>query len=158
MAGFSVHCRKKYFGPHAVFTVSMEVYCPLCPNVSGSHIKGSTVPTLSNNYSDGTVYITLIIFLPVATSTLKIKNFVVQRNHPNSDSSVFFSFGAEPYISPSSSTVSTYEVLLYWTEEVSGRWGTVKVTRYSTRCPTGYFTTDGSSYSFSVLPCLSPAV
>jgi hypothetical protein len=85
-----------------------------------------------------------------ATSTLKIKNFSVRRDHPNSDGSVFFSFGAEPYISPSSSTVSTFEVIFYWTEEVFDRWGTVKVTRYSTRCPTVYFTTDGSSYSFSV--------
>ena len=92
----------------------------------------------------------LIFSLPVATSTLKIKNFSVQRNHPNSDGSVFFSFGAEPYISPSSTTVATYEVLLYWTEEVSGRWGTARDTRYATRCPAGYFITDGSSYSFSV--------
>jgi hypothetical protein len=85
-----------------------------------------------------------------ATSTLKIKNFVVQRNHPNSHSSVFFSFGAEPYISPSSTTVATYEVILHWTEEVFDRWGTGKVTRYATRCSAGNFRTDGSSYSFSV--------
>jgi hypothetical protein len=85
-----------------------------------------------------------------ATSTLKIKNFSVQRNHPNSDSSVFFSFGAEPYISPSSTTVATYEVILHWTEEVFDRWGTGKVTRYATRCSAGNFRTDGSSYSFSV--------
>ena len=80
--------------------------------------------------------------------TIKIQNFLVQKDHPNSEGSVFFSFGTNPYIPTSSS--STYEVILYWKEELSTRSGTLKVTRYSSYCPAGYFTTDGSSYSFSV--------
>ena len=63
--------------------------------------------------------------------------------------SVFFVFGTDPYISPS--TASTYQVILHWTEEISGHSSSLTISRYSTHCSTtGYFTTDGSTHHFSV--------
>ena len=63
--------------------------------------------------------------------------------------SVFFVFGTDPYISPS--TASTYQVILHWTEKISGYSSSLTISRYSTSCSTsGYFTTDGSTHHFSV--------
>ena len=62
---------------------------------------------------------------------------------------MFFVFGTDPYIS--SSTASTYEVILHWTEKFSGYSNSMTISRYSIHCSTdGYFTTDGSTYHFSV--------
>ena len=83
------------------------------------------------------------------SATLRIKNFSVDRTQSSNDGSMFFVFGTDPYIS--SSTASTYEVILHWTEKISGHSSSLTISRYSTSCPTnGYFRTDGSTHHFSV--------